>query len=104
VVVYYVCSELALYSLCVGFDRPFLEPLRNISTTPWHTLLWYGTPVFYVSAFVCGGLVDEFRMNECVCFPHHHWLRGKWTLHEDFHFLLLIADLLAACSIAMIYS
>mmetsp|Transcript_57671 Transcript_57671/g.113583 ORF Transcript_57671/g.113583 Transcript_57671/m.113583 type:complete len:247 (+) Transcript_57671:200-940(+) len=106
VVIYFVCSELSAYSLAVGFDRPFLYPFTSEEAeppTPWHTLLWYGTPLFYVSAFACGAAVDEFRMKECMCLPHHYWFRGKWSLHEDFHLLLLVADIFAAASIAMFF-
>ena len=103
VVVYYVCSELAAYSLATGFNTPFLEPLKHPTTATWPELFWYATPVFYVSAFACGAMVDEFRMKECVCFPHHAWFREKWTLHEDFHFLLLLADAFAAASMITSY-
>ena len=72
---YYVYNEFAA-GRALGFHNP----------------LWQMTPVFYISAFLCAAGVDQFRMTcrEPMVFPHHR--KGRWSLHEDFHALLLIGD------------
>ena len=53
---------------------------------------WQVTPLLYCSAFACAAGVDKYRENceEPIVLPHHR--RGVWSLHEDFHGLLAIAD------------
>lgn len=76
-VLYYIYCEIVA-GLAIGFASP----------------LWLFTPPMYCSAFMCAAGVDWYRdkQKEPVCLPHHR--KGVWSLHEDFHFLLLAADLL----------
>ena len=74
-VAYYVYIEIVA-GRALGFDSS----------------LWWLTPFLYGSAFLCAAGVDHFRerCTEPLVFAHHR--RGVWTLHEDFHALLLISD------------
>ena len=47
----------------------------------------------YCSAFACAAAVDKHRERrvEPVVLPHHR--RGFWSVHEDFHGLLAMADI-----------
>ena len=58
--------------------------------------LWQLTPVLYLTAFACANGVDAHRAKvaEPVVLPHHR--KGVWSLHEDFHLMLLIADAFCA--------
>jgi len=58
----------------------------------FESLGWRLTPLLYCSAFACAAGVDKYResCSEPLIFPHHR--RGIWSLHEDFHGLLAIAD------------
>ena len=75
-ILYFVYNEVVA-GLALGFD----------------TVRWKLTPFFYLSAFLCAAGVDKHResLREPLVFPHHR--KGLWSLHEDFHFLLLVADL-----------
>lgn len=57
-----------------------------------HHPLWRVTWLLYVPAFACAAGVDEFRERgaEPLVLPHHR--KGRWSLHEDFHAALLLAD------------
>ena len=70
---------------------PFLEAVVGPGTEGTLARLWVAQVTTYVLGFSCGKVVDDFRMHEPLCFPHHR--RGYWTLHEDFHTLVLLADL-----------
>ena len=93
-VVYYIWSELCIYSLCVGWELSPFALVYDPRSVPVAARLWYCTVVFYLASFACAKVVDDFRMKECAIFPWHWWprVRGRWTLHEEFHVLLLVAD------------
>lgn len=61
----------------------------------WDPLLW-AQVVLYVVAFTCAKFVDDAGMKRE---PHVSWLphhkEGTWGLHEDFHILLLAADIVS---------
>ena len=77
-ILYYLYNEVVA-GRAIGFTNP----------------LWQLTPVLYVSAFLCAGAVDKHReaCEEPLVFLHHR--KGFWSLHEDFHLILLIADVFA---------
>ena len=72
---YYMYNEI-ICGRAIGFD----------------TLGWMMTPVLYGTAFACAAGVDKFRESckEPMLLPHHR--KGRWSLHEDFHFMLALAD------------
>jgi hypothetical protein len=83
-------SSLACES---GGDR--LEPPSWLGNP---SALWRCALPAYVVAFGFGKVVDDFRMTEPVSrwLPHH--AEGLWSLHEDFHVLLTVADLFGMAS------
>jgi hypothetical protein len=91
VVLYFIWGELVCYSLVVG-SMPFGEAFADAGTVGTMTRLWVAQVVTYLVGFSCGKVVDDFRMIEPICFPHHRWFKGYWTLHEDFHSFVLLAD------------
>ena len=96
-VIYYLYCEAVAYRVAVGFDRGFFAAVIAPASVSIAARIWYATIPAYCTAFGFGKVVDDFRMEECVCLPHHKFksLVGKWTLHEDFHVLVLVADAVA---------
>jgi predicted membrane channel-forming protein YqfA (hemolysin III family) len=90
VILYFVWGEIVCYGLAVG-STPFGEAISSPGTLGTTARLWAAQVVTYLIGFSCGKVVDDFRMHEPLCFPHHR--KGYWTLHEDFHVFVLIADL-----------
>jgi predicted membrane channel-forming protein YqfA (hemolysin III family) len=102
VVVYFAFGTFLTYTLVTSSSSsssttssssslPFLEAVVGPGTEGTLARLWVAQVTTYVLGFSCGKVVDDFRMHEPLCFPHHR--RGYWTLHEDFHTLVLLADL-----------
>ena len=90
VVLYFIWGEFVCYGLAVG-STPFGEAISSPDTVGTTSRLWVAQVITYLVGFACGKVVDDFRMREPVCFPHH--CKGVWTLHEDFHMFVLLADL-----------
>ena len=106
VFLYYIYSEVVLYRLSVASSGlNFLDAITKSEQTPLAARLWCATVPLYCTAFGCAKVVDDLRMKECVFFSHHYWkhIRGKWTLHEEFHLLLLLADICAVWSAVAYY-
>ena len=89
---YYFYSEFILYNLVVG-ERPFFAAFEDPNSVPVSTQLWYATVPSYMVAVIFAFNVDCFRMKEPVCLSHHK--SGFWSLHEDFHVVLFISDLVS---------
>jgi predicted membrane channel-forming protein YqfA (hemolysin III family) len=90
VIVYFIWGEFVCYGLAVG-STPFGKAISSTGTVGTTARLWVAQVITYLIGFSCGKVVDDYRMIEPVCFPHHR--KGYYTLHEDFHNFVLIADL-----------
>lgn len=69
----------------------WLDTSYRVGAATSYSMSWICACLTYVASFTLAGPVTASHLEEPVFFKWHN--RGVWSLHEDFHLVLLVADI-----------